>query len=593
MGIFYPARMRLANTTPPQTRSPRWLLDTAFWPALAGAIVLWAAFPPLNVPALAWVAPIFWLILVRPERLPGRRPYLAIWAAALVHWMLMLNGIRLAHWLNNFGWVALSAYLALYLPAFVALTRVAVHRWRLSIVVAAPVVWTGLEFARAHLLTGFSLGSLAHTQVEWTSLIQMSDLAGAYGLGFLIMFCAACLARIPPIGGRHWQWWPLAPLAGALLLALAYGDYRTSEYQRMLADRHADGVARSLHVALLQEVVDTRFEFNPDRNVETFQLYWQAALDAREQYPELDVIIWPEGVYTANLPELRGTSQAQLPDDAGMTLDEFSQRFNEQIAAFDQKSRRVAESVNRLWRDGRLEELDVHLLIGTETWEFGPHEMRQFNSALLLDPSGEVTDRYFKMHPVMFGEYLPFGDIFPVIYRYAPMARGLTRGKQGMSFQVGDLRLAPSICFESSVPHLIRKQVVELRANGQPPDALVNLTHDGWFFGTSILDLQFVGAVFRAVELRRPVLVAANAGISCYVAGDGTIVARGPRRDSALLIVEVVPDGRISTYEWVGDWPSSICLAFSVALAVAGIGRRWWPRRQRVPSTDDQVKDTE
>ncbi|MGO9357692.1 MAG: hypothetical protein ACLP1D_08445, partial [Xanthobacteraceae bacterium] len=49
---------------------------------------------------------------------------------------------------------------------------------------AAPVVWTGLELARAHILTGMSMASLAHTQYRWTQLIQVSDLAGELGVSF-------------------------------------------------------------------------------------------------------------------------------------------------------------------------------------------------------------------------------------------------------------------------------------------------------------------------------------------------------------------------------------------------------------------------
>ena len=49
---------------------------------------------------------------------------------------------------------------------------------------------------------------------------------------------------------------------------------------------------------------------------------------------------------------------------------------------------------------------------------------------------------------------------------------------------------------------------------------LINLTNDGWFWGSSILDLQLDCAVLRAVELRRPFLVAANTGFSAWI--DGT-----------------------------------------------------------------------
>ena len=65
---------------------------------------------------------------------------------------------------------------------------------RIPLWLAAPVVWTGLELARAHVLTGFLMASLAHTQVKWTMLIQISDVVGEYGVDFVVMLVAASIA---------------------------------------------------------------------------------------------------------------------------------------------------------------------------------------------------------------------------------------------------------------------------------------------------------------------------------------------------------------------------------------------------------------
>src|SRR5438270_470686 len=135
--------------------------------ALAGSLLMWAALPPLDWWPLAWVAPVPWLLLVRQERLSGRRPYRALWLAGFVFWLAALYWLTLPHWATSFGWLALSFYLAFYIPVFVGLTRVAVHRLGISLLVAAPIVWTGLELAKGHLLSGFTMGSLGHTQFRF------------------------------------------------------------------------------------------------------------------------------------------------------------------------------------------------------------------------------------------------------------------------------------------------------------------------------------------------------------------------------------------------------------------------------------------
>ena len=182
------------------------------------------------------------------------------------------------------------------------------------------------------------------------------------------------------------------------------------------------------------------------------------------------------------------------------------------------------------------------------------------------------------MHPVIFGEYVPFGEMIPALYRLFPLPNGLTPGTEPASLRVADLRFSPSICFENTMPHLIRWQVRQLAHDGKSPDVLVNLTNDGWFWGSSILDMQLDCAVFRAVELRRPFLVAANTGFSAWIDGNGQIRAKGPRRATGTLLANVHRDGRSSMYERWGDVPVSLCalccLAAALSGTAAGIRRR-------------------
>src|SRR5262245_9936595 len=220
----------------PAAKRPR-VVSTTLVAGLVGALLLWAAFPPLNLPWLAWIAPAPWLWLARWPRLPGWRPYVVLWLCGFVHWLLMLEGIRLAHPALYAGWIALAAYLGVYLPVFVGLTRVAVHRLSISVVIAAPIVWVGLELARGYVITGFSMGLLAHTQTEFPALIQVSDLAGGYTLSFVIMLVAACVARVcalrvPALDSRPptpIAWWPLAVIAAAVAVTLGYGTWRLSQ----------------------------------------------------------------------------------------------------------------------------------------------------------------------------------------------------------------------------------------------------------------------------------------------------------------------------------------------------------------------------
>ena len=550
---------------PPLWRSP------TFGLALAGSLLLWCAFPPLSWWLLAWIAPLPWLWLILLPRLPGRQPYLAIWLAGFVHWLALLQGIRLAHPALYGGWLALSWYLAFYLPIFVALTRVAVHRLGISVVFAAPVVWVGLELIRGHLLTGFSLALLAHTQVPWPMLLQVSDLAGAYAVSFVVMFAAACLARVVPIevmGSR-----PLPRTLNPALLAigliaavLGYGAWRLNQPL-------PKSTSQPIRVALIQGSRDTKFIDDPREASnyfgQTFEEYQQLTTHARSDNQRLDLVVWPESMFV--MPE-----QLIVEPVAGGTKEnaEYDARFQAVLAG-------EAARVNVVASDGARQATPVCLLVGTNTWVFGPGaERRSYNSALLVQPDGKVVSRYYKMHAVMFGEYIPLGDLFPWIYRLTPMPGGLSVGDGPLAFTVSGLNLSPSICFESVVPHLIRDQIVQLGRQGQPPDVLVNVTNDGWFWGSAILELHFRCSIFRAIENRKPMIIAANTGISAWIDGSGRVLARGPRRDRQVLVADVTPDGRASPYHWIGDWPANLCGLACLVLAAIG-----WHTRRRAAAT--------
>jgi apolipoprotein N-acyltransferase len=334
------------------------------------------------------------------------------------------------------------------------------------------------------------------------------------------------------------------------------------------ASRTGTDPERSIKVALIQHSFNTRFEFDPQRNNRVFRAYRDLTLETCERHPDLDLVVWPESVFTANLAEL--IVEGPMPGD-----DPSSQVQLEQHAAlFEGRIRDAADALNQVWIDGRREPRNISLLIGTETFVAGPTP-RLHNTALLIDPQGKIAQRYYKMHPVMFGEYIPLAKWIPWLYTVTPMSQGLTPGLRPSCFEVQGVRISPSICFESTVPHLIRSQLLRLEQEGTPPDVLANVTHDGWFWGSAILDLQLACAVFRAVELRKPMLVAANAGISAWIDREGRIVKRAPRQGSAVLIARIGPSDRSSLYARHGDVFAGGCLVACLVgtfAAWAGVG---------------------
>ncbi|MCH8047651.1 MAG: apolipoprotein N-acyltransferase [Planctomycetes bacterium] len=536
--------------------APRDWRDSTFLPALASGLVLFAAFPPLDLFPLAWVAPIGWLLLVRRPKLSGRRSYGLIYLAGVIHCLATLQWVSRPHWSAAFGLLALALYIGVYTPAFIGLTRVAVHRCRMPLPLAAPVVWMGLELVRGHFLGGFGFALLGHTQWRVTPLIQISDLAGAYGVGFLVMLVAACITVALPRDGRPAMLRPLIPGVVVVVAALVYGYIRI--------DRPAaDPIAT---VALIQGAVDTEFggdAASQARRQRGLLEYELLSLEAVRKHPKLDLIIWPESMFRHRL--VTHDDDARPPAEWEGNQAEFVDRLVVVERTFQK----------RLDDNATQRAFDTPMLVGMASADhWTASGVEQHNTALLIGHDGTQLDRYDKMQLVMFGEFVPLGDWMPWLYDLTPLSGGLTPGREPKSMSVGSVRYAPSICFESSVPHAIGSQVRTLIEQGEEPDVLVNLTNDGWFWGNSLLDLHLTCSVFRAVECRKPVLVAANTGFSASIDGSGRILQQGPRRKSQAIIVEIRPDDRQSWYLIYGDLPAGLCLAVCVVLLLVGIGQK-------------------
>ena len=529
-------------------------------------MLLYLAFPPANLWLLAYVAPAAWVLLTRMERLPGHRPYTQLYLVGGLHWLVLLQWVRLGHWAAYFGWFALTLYLACYLPAFVGLTRVAHRRFRVPLIVAAPTIWVGLEALRGWLFTGLAIAFLGHTQIHSLQVVQISDLGGAYLVSFLVMLVASALAELIPLqkivsaDAQHspTRWWPLPVAALAVLAAFAYGHWR-------LGQTAPTGDRPTARVALIQGSIDTNF-YDPTLSRTMLEQYRVLTKIAHREHP--DLMIWPESTMPRQYIDIDRTGNVEKGD----WLPQDEAQFQKEINARDYDFRLEAFTLGFLE-----EERHIPLLLGAGTLRLGDHSPQRLNSAIYVDDRGRIADAYHKLHPVMFGEYAPGGQLFPWIYELMPFPAGLTAGDEAKSFEIAGLRMCPSICYENTVPHLMRRQVVELRERGIEPDVLVTLSNDGWFYGSAELDMHLHCGQFRAIELRKPALVAANTGFSAHIADDGRLLAVGPRRDTDVVIAEVRPGWRESVYARWGDVFANACLIFCLAMACGGFLARYNP----------------
>src|SRR3954470_5304065 len=219
-----------------------------FVPAMLSGLLLYLSFFPVNAGFLGWIALVPLLSLVRANARP-RRIYFAAFVGGLVCYVPAIQWMRVAHPAMYASWLFLAICCALFLAMSVWLAR-RLDRLGVPFWLAVPMGFVAVEYFRSHFPTGYTwletvglrhpIGfgwyMLGHTQHDWLSLIQVSDLAGAYAVSFLIALMNAAIwlaierlakvravwhdARpVPPASVR-----PAMVAAMALVTAIVYGN---------------------------------------------------------------------------------------------------------------------------------------------------------------------------------------------------------------------------------------------------------------------------------------------------------------------------------------------------------------------------------
>lgn len=574
---------------------------------LLGACAYTLCLPQFQLWPLAFIA-LTGLVICATDRHAGglldrRRGYLLVWLVGLIHWSITFQFLRLPHWTGYFGVALIGGYAAIYDVAFVWLVR-RLDRQNWPVWVSVPLTWTGLEVVRSTILSGIPIGILAHALYRQPSLIQTADLAGELTISLLLASSSAAMASLvfwvrpaAPESPVRWYGQNGFSIAFAVVLLASsylYGWIVRPRYQPIAGQPAAT-------VALIQGSRDVRFGLTADQDAQessdAFLAHQSMSVRARQQSPELTAIVWPESMFPA-------LDVLPLPDHAFLWTEEEQKKRNLTIESLLGWQQRLPYFVLDATGTGEAHRPGVELIAGMRS--FDADLDRDYNAAIQFDRFGNVKNRYFKSHLVPFGEYLPLGDAFPQLYDLAPIPRGLSQGDGAVGLQVGDATLLPTICYESVIGWHVRAYLLDLQ---QPPpssaannnveesvgreatdsvDALLNISNDGWFWGSSALDLHLASNVFRAVENRMPHLVASNTGISAEIAPDGAILQETAKRKNEWLIASVPARPDWSPWWWTlgnGPW------WFAFAVVVLGALMSLLNRSEKQPTVDENTPD--
>jgi apolipoprotein N-acyltransferase len=492
--------------------------------AVASGLVLAAAFPPLRLAPLSFIAlgPVLFCLYrgsysVRAHYNTGYLFGVAFFGG-LMWWVVKLSSAAsmTVPWLLAPATAVLVFYLALYPGLFFLLLRWTLRGRKTAAIVLAPALWLLVEKLRGSGELGFPWGSIGYSLVRDPNLVQAASVAGALGLGALVVLVNALVTA--GLLAKSARWKTILIALGAGIFALNYHAGRTA----IARFDEAKASERSV-VALVQPNVPLEIKWKSEYSDSLFRQIVRLTREAGSYGPAL--IVFPETaapVYMRLSREHTRTMSALSGElGAGVFVGFLDARY-----------------------DGPGGSLDI------------------YNSSGMFLPDGSMG-QYDKIHLLPFGEAIPFARRFRFLQNIDFGQANFLPGPDRPPLASPAGKVAPLICFESAFADLPRNSV----ARGA--DLLVNITNDGWFGRTPGPYQHSDMAILRAVENRRFLVRAGNTGVTMIVDPVGRITRRLEMDREEILTGEVFAVRGTTFYTRHADRPLVIASIAAVLAALA------------------------
>ncbi len=401
--------------------------------------------------------------------------------------------------------------------------------------------WAAQEWLRGWVFSGWGWNGLGIALHANWPLIQIAEFTGVAGLSFMVAFAnviALTTVRRLILEARAHAMRPhfdLTLTMAAIVGVLTFGVRAVQ----------ISPPTKPLRVAAVQSNIPQNQKFDPQFTRKIFDQFKRLSEIALQSNPPPDLLIWPE---------------SSMP---GPVLE-------------DRESYQFVMSLS--------ESTKSDLLLGTIDEEEG----HAYNAALLVSEGGEQVQLYRKLHLVPFGEYVPGRHRVPLLARIVgdQVPGDFAAGKDHTVFRLtnGDVQVAPLICFEDTIGELTRRFVLPIDTD-PGANLLVNVTNDGWFLHSAGSYQHLANAIFRCVETRRPMVRAANTGVTCFVNAFGR-VTQTLQDETGSTFTEGVLTGEINVptkheltfYTRHGDLFAKVCAWITLLTIIVAASLRGWRR---------------
>jgi len=392
-------------------------------------------------------------------------------------------------------------------------------------VAGAPFLWISTEVLRAYLPEiSFPWGLLGYPAAGNPALAQLTTITGIYGVSFLVAIFNSLLIWIL-VATAEEKKSRLTIVSGALVLLLTVQYFGPG----FVPHAEAHHIARVVQPNF-PETEGYNGDWYADHKADMAELV-QLSLRVLPDGQNPDLLIWPEAPAPFSFQD----------PHFGPYISRLATEFQHPVIAGVIDWKPFLENGKGVARTG----------------------MVPYNSAAMLNGTGQKVFLYDKIHLVPFGEYEPFPLIHQVVTSVSEEVGGFRKGKERSVGQFANGNtFSVFICYEAIYAGEIR----EFANRGA--QLLINVSNDGWFGKSEAAEQHIRMARVRAVENRRWLLRDTNSGITAVIDPYGNVrrVMQRDARDSADLPYDFRTDKTI--YTRFGDWFAWMCVAISAILVL-------------------------
>lgn len=168
-----------------------------------------------------------------------------------------------------------------------------------------------------------------------------------------------------------------------------------------------------------------------------------------------------------------------------------------------------------------------------------------YNTSILW--GGELPETYIKQHLTPFGEYIPLRSLARIVSPFVDDVKDFSPGDGGKTFSIGQIKVAPVICYE-----LIDDDLLRQAATGSN---ILAVQTNSATFGMSAESAQQLSITrVRAIEHGRNIASVSTTGYSAIIDSSGKVVEQTSMGTAASIRAEVgLIEGK-TPRDGAGDW---------------------------------------